>query len=385
MVKIIGGIRSIREVPGFRERFQGQDQEGREDEGGVRILGGIPRPRVTPPTHPAPSAAEGFAPRVREDRGELQERQARLTPDRGESSFSFGESLSGLFNEIQQGLADRAEAEGLEPPEISSYESVLPSIIGDGFREPDVEISTLPDIQIELEDRSLSVDQDGYTSVLAERRLREIEEEFGTLEVPRRDTLFSNRVGSIPRRDDLPGREPRVEEDGVLEFVAPTENPDIIPQIRNRERLPVSIRNNNPGGISIIGKVEGSFAARQPGFVGTTNRPRVEGGKYAKFATPQHGIAAASRLLESYGRRGINTPTKIVSRWATGGQLGYINTIVRYLNRAGIEATKDSELDLSDPAVRVAVLKAQSDWESGMRRPVYKDKVFEDGANYRLP
>lgn len=46
----------------------------------------------------------------------------------------------------------------------------------------------------------------------------------------------------------------------------------VIRKFANR-RLPVSIRNNNMGAVSIMGDVEGAWSARQPGFVGVTPRP----------------------------------------------------------------------------------------------------------------
>lgn len=68
--------------------------------------------------------------------------------------------------------------------------------------------------------------------------------------------------------------------------------------------LPRGLRNNNPLNIE-----EGAFTQGQPGFSGSD-------GRFAKFQTPEQGIGAANALLDSYGRRGLNTPAGIVNRWA---------------------------------------------------------------------
>lgn len=82
----------------------------------------------------------------------------------------------------------------------------------------------------------------------------------------------------------------------------------------------------------------------------------------------------------------MNTPEAIVKKWSTDTKAhgAYARTLSKYLTEAGVEAGVDTPLDLSDPKVRVAVLKAKSAHESGAGVPVYADAVFERGANYRL-
>ncbi|MHB8272977.1 hypothetical protein, partial [Bradyrhizobium sp.] len=72
----------------------------------------------------------------------------------------------------------------------------------------------------------------------------------------------------------------------------------------DKAMAPRGIRNNNPLNIEA-----GDFTKSQPGFAGSD-------GRFAKFETPEHGLAAASALLDSYGRKGINTVAGIVNRWA---------------------------------------------------------------------
>ena len=67
---------------------------------------------------------------------------------------------------------------------------------------------------------------------------------------------------------------------------------------------PRGIRNNNPGNIRWDGVTQwrGMVAADPAGFV--------------IFDTPENGIRAMSRILDSYGRRGVNTLESIINTWA---------------------------------------------------------------------
>lgn len=70
-------------------------------------------------------------------------------------------------------------------------------------------------------------------------------------------------------------------------------------------KTPRGVRNNNPLNIE-----DGPFAKSQPGYAGSD-------GRFAKFGAPEHGIAAASSLLDSYdAKHGLNTVAGIVNRWA---------------------------------------------------------------------
>lgn len=172
-------------------------------------------------------------------------------------------------------------------------------------------------------------------------------------------------------------------------FIEPTSNPSVNKEVLDRfagRRLPVSIRNNNMGAVSITGNIDSSWAAKQPGFVGVTARPANEGGYYAKYATPEHGVAAASKLLELYGRQGVDSPGAIVRKWSAdrAAHASYANTLVKYLKEAGFDASPNTRIDLSDPKVRLAVLKAKSSHEAGAGRPVYTDQTFLRGVTYQL-
>jgi hypothetical protein len=65
-------------------------------------------------------------------------------------------------------------------------------------------------------------------------------------------------------------------------------------------------RNNNPGNIE-----DGAFARKQPGYLGGD-------GRFARFASPEHGFGAMEKLLGGYMREGRNTLSSIISKWAPG-------------------------------------------------------------------
>lgn len=171
------------------------------------------------------------------------------------------------------------------------------------------------------------------------------------------------------------------------EFVDPMTNPEVNDAIKKKykgKHVPVSIRNNNPGAVSITGPIEGSFGASQPGFVGVTKRPANEGGYYAKYATPTHGVHASSQLLKRFGSKGINTTDAIVKKWSTDKRAWstYSATLKKHLSDAGLNP--DGPLDLNDPNVRAAILKGKSAHESGAGIPTYKDDVYKAGAQDEL-
>jgi hypothetical protein len=69
----------------------------------------------------------------------------------------------------------------------------------------------------------------------------------------------------------------------------------------------IADQNNNPGNIE-----DGKFASSMPGYAGGN-------GRFAKFESHEAGRAAQMALLESYIKRGYDTPIKLASRWAPAG------------------------------------------------------------------
>jgi hypothetical protein len=113
--------------------------------------------------------------------------------------------------------------------------------------------------------------------------------------------------------------------------------------------LPRGLRNNNPLNIEA-----GDFTKGQPGFVGSD-------GRFARFETPDQGIAAASKLLDTYeSKYGLNTPAGIIGRWAPQGEnnsAAYAATVAKKL---GIGPN-----DPITPEMRPRLIAAMSEVENG--------------------
>lgn len=89
--------------------------------------------------------------------------------------------------------------------------------------------------------------------------------------------------------------------------------------------LPRGLRNNNPGNIE-----DGAFARSMPGYQGSD-------GRFARFASLEDGSNAMSALLGSYVRRGFDTPTEIINRWAPPGENDSSAYVARVAQLAGLD------------------------------------------------
>jgi hypothetical protein len=116
-------------------------------------------------------------------------------------------------------------------------------------------------------------------------------------------------------------------------------------------------RNNNFGNIE-----DGPFARSQPGYVGSD-------GRFARFETADHGLAAIDALLSSYGRRGFNTPDAIINRWAPPTDNNPTQAYSAYVAE-GLGVAPNATLDMNDPSVRRKVAERIAQFETGKRQPV---------------
>jgi hypothetical protein len=136
--------------------------------------------------------------------------------------------------------------------------------------------------------------------------------------------------------------------------------------------LPRGIRNNNPLNIEA-----GAFTSGQPGFSGSD-------GRFARFAEPQQGVDAASKLLDTYqSKHGLNTVNGIIARWAPSNEnntRSYAATVARQM---GVHP--DQPLT---PEQRPALIAAMGQVENGRpistefssqaRRPAAATGFFDD-------
>lgn len=119
---------------------------------------------------------------------------------------------------------------------------------------------------------------------------------------------------------------------------------------------PRGFRNNNFGNI-----VDGPFARSLPGYIGAD-------GRFARFETPDAGVSAMSRLLDSYTSRGFDTVDKIVNRWAPPSENDTGALVSAMAGRMGVDP--GARLDLSDPSVKAQLINGIVAQENGRTLPL---------------
>lgn len=122
----------------------------------------------------------------------------------------------------------------------------------------------------------------------------------------------------------------------------------------NAAIAPRGIRNNNALNIE-----DGPFARSQPGYAGSD-------GRFARFATPEQGAAAANALLDSYqNNHGLNTVAGIVGRWAPSSDGNNVSAYASDVaGRLGIDPNAPIP-----PEMRPALIAAMARHENGMAAP----------------
>lgn len=136
---------------------------------------------------------------------------------------------------------------------------------------------------------------------------------------------------------------------------------------------PRGIRNNNPGNIdySPSNKWNG-----QLGLEEGVAKPR-----FARFDTPENGIRALGKLLQTYQRvYGLDTVAKIISRWAPSNEndtASYVRSVERRIGtKPGVK------IRLTDPGVLKGFVVAIIVHENGGNP--YSDAVITEGVRRAL-
>ncbi|NYS10341.1 hypothetical protein HZT44_19315 [Ralstonia pickettii] len=101
---------------------------------------------------------------------------------------------------------------------------------------------------------------------------------------------------------------------------------------------PAPLRNNNPGAL-------------------------MPDGKLASYKTPEEGISALDKNLQSYGKQGAHTISDVISKWAPPNENDTASYIKDVAGRLGIPP--DQKIDLSSPVVRHALSAAIMLHENG--------------------
>lgn len=120
------------------------------------------------------------------------------------------------------------------------------------------------------------------------------------------------------------------------------------------------VRNANPGNIR-------KSKDQWEGAVG-------DDGAFVIFDSPESGVRALAKNLQSYGRQGYDSIEKIINRWAPPNEndtKAYIDSVV---SATGIPATQS--LDLSNPDTLSSLAQAISFHETGSR---YDPEVYQKG------
>ncbi|ROM36918.1 structural protein P5 [Pseudomonas protegens] len=136
---------------------------------------------------------------------------------------------------------------------------------------------------------------------------------------------------------------------------------------------PRGVRNNNPGNIdySPSNKWNG-----QLGLEEGVAKPR-----FARFDTPENGIRALGKLLQTYQRvYGLNTVSQIISRWAPSNEndtAAYVKSVERRIGSAPGE-----KIRLTAPEVLKGFVVAIIAHENGGNP--YSDAVISEGVRRAL-
>lgn len=121
------------------------------------------------------------------------------------------------------------------------------------------------------------------------------------------------------------------------------------------------VRNSNPGNLR-------KSKDQWEGAIG-------DDGEFVIFDSPESGVRALAKNLQSYGRQGYDSIEKIINRWAPPNEndtKSYIDSVVA---ATGIPATQS--LDLSDPDTLSSLAQAISFHETGSR---YDPEVYQQGV-----
>ncbi|MFZ4823640.1 structural protein [Pseudomonas putida] len=133
------------------------------------------------------------------------------------------------------------------------------------------------------------------------------------------------------------------------------------------------VRNNNPGNIdySPANKWNG-----QLGLEEGVAKPR-----FARFDTPENGIRALGKLLQTYQRvYGLNTVAKIINRWAPSSEndtAAYVRSVEQRIGSA-----PGAKIQLTDPATLKGFVVAIIIHENAGNP--YTDAVISEGVRRAL-
>lgn len=244
---------------------------------------------------------------------------------------------------------------------LATYDSMAPA-----FQQ----IGATPE-QLQQYRQALAADPEGFLTNI-ERATAEAERKLSFQKAGNNVLVFEEgnpdplRTFSAPREDYTLGQtrfsgltnEPVAQAARPSEFIQvdPYKNLTEIPgtpPVGGGGRMTRGLRNNNPGNIE-----DGNFAKSLPGYKGSD-------GRFAIFETPEDGVNAGVKLLESYAGRGVVTPAQVINRWAPPSDNNPTQAYAKYVaDRLGI--------GVNDPIPaerRSEAFQAINEFENGNRGP----------------
>jgi hypothetical protein len=123
----------------------------------------------------------------------------------------------------------------------------------------------------------------------------------------------------------------------------------------------LGIRNNNPGNLRSWGSTPTS-------------------GGFAQFATPEAGLSAMAGNLLAYEKKGLDTVSAIINRWAPSSENDTNSYIGDVAKKLGVGA--NDKLNLHDPATLQRLMQAITMHENGYNP--YSADLIANAANSRL-
>mgnify|MGYP001605598306 CR=1 FL=1 len=127
-------------------------------------------------------------------------------------------------------------------------------------------------------------------------------------------------------------------------------------------RTPRGIKNNNPANLRL------PASSARPGYIGNDK----DG--FGIFELPQFGLDSLARQLVNYGKGGLDTAAKIISRWAPPSEnntLAYVEFVAKRLQR-GTTDPINMKCDFAIASLMDAIIRFENGIQPYPRTMLFK-------------
>ncbi|HEY6093821.1 MAG TPA: structural protein [Gallionellaceae bacterium] len=112
---------------------------------------------------------------------------------------------------------------------------------------------------------------------------------------------------------------------------------------------PRGIRNNNPGNIRLSGTTWQGMA------------PQQTDGSFIQFISPEYGIRAISKILDSYSTKyNLNTIRGIITRWAPPNENDTDAYVEAVADAVGVDPDVRLEVSRAKPQIIAAIIQHEN-------------------------